>query len=90
MEDDELIGGIPGGGIPIALETETVKVSRQLEKTQYVIFYTLSGFHDWNITSVYDNEATCVESLADVTGISKMRLVRVSLPVSTPEGAVFV
>jgi hypothetical protein len=88
--EDDLIGGVPGGGIPVALETETVKVSRQLEKTQYVIFYTFSGCHDWNITTVFDDEAACVESLADVTSIDKMRLVRVALPVLTPEGATFV
>jgi len=90
VDDDELIGGIPGGGIPIALETETIKVSRQLEKTHYIVFYTMNGCTNWNSTCIQDDEASCIEELRAFTGVEKMRLVRVSLPVSTPEGAVFV
>ena len=90
MEDEELIGGIPGGGIPIALETETVRVSGQLEKTYYLMFYTMHGLNDWNSSFPFDSEADAVESISSLTGVDKIRLVRVSLPVLTPTGAVFV
>ena len=90
MEDDELIGGIPGGGIPVALETETVKVSRQLEKTHYMVFYTFEGCTGWSNSIIFDDEAACIESLAETAGIDKVRLVRISLPIMTPKGATFV
>lgn len=90
MEDEEIIGGIPDGGIPVPVESEPVKISRRLEKTHYMIFYTMNGCTEWCNNILCDSEAECVESISNLAGIEKMRVVRISLPVMTPEGAVFV